>query len=129
MGYDSTPRDYFVVKSKIDNRIEFNKLATTFHYDTERTERHNKILSVIGDGKYLASFVVDKAHPNGDEIHTLFDNGIILIQNKDSRLVITELIARPQQIRRYWEGKSEPRYVYSICEKAREHQKKGYNLW
>lgn len=129
MNYRDYARDYFVVKSKMENRVDFATLSTTLHYDADRTARHNKIMSIIGNGNYLASFVVDKGHKNGDEIHTIFDNGIILIQNLNTKLVITELIARPAQIRRYWEGKSEPRYVYSICQKAKTHMEKGYNNW
>lgn len=122
-------RDYFNVKSKTDNRVDFATLATTMHYDADRTARHEKIMSVLGVGKYLTAFIVDKGHKNGDEIHTIFDNGVILIQNLKSKLVITELIARPAQIRRYWEGKSEPNYVYHICQLARENERQGRNYW
>lgn len=121
----------FEVLGTMTNEVSFDDAITTYHYSKERVERHNRIMSTIGGGKLIASFEVYTAHPNGNEIHNIFDNGVILIQNIRTKRVVTELIARPQQIKRYWEYlyKPIPIEVYAITLKAKEHQIKGYNNW
>lgn len=128
--YMQTRLSFFVLGT-LTNNVDFNNLVMTAHWSQERVERHNKIMSLIGDGKLVASFEVDTKHPNGTEIHNVFDNGIVLIQNKQTQRLVTELIARPQQIKRYWEylGKPMPIEVWVITSKAREHQLKGWNNW
>ena len=123
-------RREFNVLCEIDSLKGFNNV-TTFHFSVERTERHNKIVSIIGKGKCVAMFVVDTAHINGNEIHCVYDNGIIVIYNERTKRLITELIARPQQIYRYWNnlGISFPQKYNNIISKARIHQEKGYNNW
>ena len=124
-------RAYFKVIAPVNEHICFNTLAITSHFSAERTERHNKIVSVLGTPDFQTSFEVDKAHPNGNEIHTLFSNGVILIRNKRTGKVITELIARPAQIKRYWEDNMNamPVQWYSVINKAYHHQVMGYNNW
>lgn len=124
-------RTIFDVICKMNNTISFDYSVKTAHWDYERVERHNKIMTYIGDGKLIASFEVYTAHPNGNEIHNIFDNGVVLIQNIRTKKLITELIARPQQIRRYWEGlRTAMPYQYQyIIDKARVHQKNKWNEW
>ena len=78
-----------------------------------------------------SSFVVDTGHPNGDELHTIFDNGMIIVQNARTGRLVTELIARPGQIKRYWEnqGKGIPIEVYKIVTVAYNHLQKKWNRW
>ena len=61
---------------------------------------------------------------NGPEIHEITDTAIINIYNKRSHKLVTKLIARPGQIRRYYNGNA----PQEILEKAFENMKKGYNL-
>lgn len=105
--------------------------VSTFHYAKERSDRHNKIATIIGEGKCIAYFIVDKAHENGNEIHCVYDNGIVVIYNERTKKLITELIARPSQIYRYWNGLEIvfPSKYNNIIYKAREHQRLGYNNW
>lgn len=56
----------------------------------------------IGEGTVIDSFVVDKGHDKGAEIHSVTDTGIILIYNKYTNKLITELIARPGQLQRLY---------------------------
>lgn len=63
----------------------------------------SKISNQVGDiGDAVYSFIVDTGHPNGDEVHTITEKGLIVIQNKESGKLITILAARPGQIKRYW---------------------------
>ena len=118
----------FKVVSKTQTR-EVSNLISTIHFGYERTERLNKVLDIIGGyGKSLNSFIVDTAHPNGNEVHTITDNGIIIIQNERTNRLVTILIARPNQIRRYYEY-GIPIEVYSVINKCKMYQERGYNYW
>ncbi len=94
------------------------------HYTFERTERE-EIIEKIGIGKAVATFRIDRGHINGPELHTITTTGIIIIRNERTNKMITKLIARPKQIERYFNKKTET--VLKLMEIAREHQAKGYN--
>lgn len=126
-------RKKFIVLGHLttNEALSFDNETLTEHYNYERKARHNKIMDNIGNGHCIATFRVDKGHPNGDELHNILSNGIILIQNERTKKVITELIARPQQIKRYWIDFKEnfPTEYEDILDLASEHQKKGWNEW
>lgn len=96
------------------------------HYQKKRYTREMLILDVIGEGNVIDNFVVDRGHKNGPEIHSITDTGIIIVYNQMSGKMITKLIARPGQIRRYYEaeGQEAPQDILDI---AKEHLRKGYN--
>lgn len=121
----------FEVLGTDSRKFEFKTINHTLHFDKERTDRHLRIVETLGDGNLICSFVVDKGHWNGAEVHSIFSNGVIIIRNQRTDLLITELIARPGQLRRYYEkqGLAIPAEIYPIMEKARAHQIKGYNNW
>lgn len=58
---------------------------TSEHYNQDRDWREYLISTVIGEGNIVDSFVVDKGHRNGPEIHSVTDTGIIIIYNKKIR--------------------------------------------
>lgn len=125
-------RSYFNVIGHLgDEEVGQLDYSKTAHYNNEVNQRHNKIFEIIGDGKCFGAFLVDKAHPNGNEIHLIFDNGIILILNERTNKIITEFIARPAQIYRYWNSLNErfPMKYRYVIDKAKEHEEKGYNYW
>lgn len=97
------------------------------HYDEARYYREMFIDNYLGgDGKTLDSFVVDKGHRNGLERHCITDHGLIVVYNVNSGKMVTKLIARPQQVRRYYDGtgKAPPKEILQLCFK---HQCKGFN--
>lgn len=47
----------------------------------------------------MDSFVVDRGHPNGPEIHSVTDTGIIVVHNQRTGKMVTKLIARPGQVK------------------------------
>jgi hypothetical protein len=122
-------RDLFVILGTDRRPFNFSTLHETLHFSTDRRFRHLDILNKIGSGSLLCSFVVDKGHENGNEIHSIFSNGVIVIRNERTNRLITELIARPAQLKRYWElqGKPLPIEIAVMLPKAREYQIKGYN--
>ena len=100
------------------------------HYKNQRHNREKFIKRHLNnDGNIIDGFIVDKGHKNGAEIHTLTDNGIIIIHNYDSGLLVTKLIARPQQIIRYYKstGREPPPEYDRVLELARWHESLNYN--
>lgn len=102
----------------------------TKHYKNQRYKREKFIYKHLhDDGHIVDGFVVDKGHKNGLEVHSITDNGIIIIHNLNSGALITKLIARPQQIKRYYEstGREPPKEYERILELAKLYQSLGYN--
>ena len=61
----------------------------------------------------VATFYVDSGHQNGAELHTIYENAIVRIYNKRTGKHITDIIATPSQIARYYEntGKKVPQSI------------------
>lgn len=97
------------------------------HYKLDRQTREN-LIAQIGYGTIIKSVVIDRGHQNGAEIHEISDTGIITIYNERTHKMITKLIARPGQIKRYFEGNENkaPKYLLNL---AREHQQMAYNYF
>ena len=86
---------------------------------------------VYNNAGVFKCFEVNKNHPNGNEIHTIGYDAIISIYNKGSRKYITALVARPQQIKRYFNTKLSEEYskeISEICKIALKNQIKGRNV-
>ena len=97
---------------------------TSQHYQIERKARE-ELIKQIGYGETVKVTVVDKGHKNGPEIHQLSNTGIITIYNLYTRKLITRLIARPGQVRRYYaENEIIPQGLIKL---AQEHQYMMYN--
>jgi len=101
----------------------------TDHYKNKRYKRERFINKYIGDGYIVDGFVVDKGHPNGVEVHSITENAIIIIHNYRTGKLVTKLLARPQQIKRYYEstGRKHPPEYEHILKLALQHNKLGYN--
>ena len=66
--------------------------------------------------------VVNKGHKNGNEIHIIYNNGIIKVYNERTCKFITVLIARAPQIERY-----NIKVTKAMRKKINLHVKNGYN--
>ena len=66
--------------------------------------------------------IVNKGHANGNEIHLVYNNGIVKIYNEHTRKFITVLIARVPQIERY-----KVKVTKTMKKKINLHIKQGYN--
>lgn len=94
------------------------------HWTTDRAKR-NEIIEMIGEGTEVKRVVLDRGHKNGAEIHVISSTGIVTIYNERTGKMITKLIARPGQIKRYYnENEKVPTELLKI---AREHQKMNFN--
>lgn len=79
-------------------------------------------LIIEESAKVIKIAVVDKGHENGQEIHIIYNNGIVKIYNANSRKFITVLIARVPQIERY-----KIKVTKTMRNKIKSHIKQGYN--
>ena len=79
-------------------------------------------LIIEESAKVLKIAVVDKGHANGEEIHIIYNNGIIKIYNARTRKFITVLIARVPQIERY-----KIKVTKTMRKKIESHIAEGYN--
>lgn len=97
------------------------------HYKKQRYKREKFIKRCCnGDGKVIDEFIVDKGHKDGLERHCVTDTGMIIIYNKDSGKLVSKLIARRNQITRYYCGTNkEP--PESLLRLADWHESMGYN--
>ena len=72
--------------------------------------------------KVVRIAVVNKGHKNGNEIHLVYNNGVVKIYNQNTRKFITVLIARVPQIERY-----KVKVTRTMRKKINLHIKQGYN--
>ena len=72
--------------------------------------------------KVVKIAVVNKGHANGNEIHIIYNNGIVKVYNERTCKFITVLIARVPQIERY-----NVKVTKAMRKKINMHIAKGYN--
>ena len=97
-------------------------MTTSKHYNYDRKIRE-EIIRRIGEGKPIVR--VPWTHEGRLQFHVVTDNAIVLVYNPNGML-ITKLIARPNQIRRYF-PKGYDKKIAEIIEIAYKHQLAGYN--
>ena len=79
-------------------------------------------LIIEESAKVLKIAVVDKGHANGEEVHVVYNNGVVKIYNEHTKKFITVLIARVPQIERY-----NVKVTKAMRKKINMHIKQGYN--
>ena len=89
------------------------------HYNYKRGKRERFIRKYFGDdGDVVESFIIDKGHKHGPERHEVTENGVILIYNANSNILVTKKIARPKQIEELYstKNKAPPKWLLDIAE-------------
>ena len=79
-------------------------------------------LIIEESAKVVKIAIVNKGHENGNEVHIVYNNGVVKIYNANSRRFITVLIARVPQIERY-----KIKVTKTMRNKIKSHIAKGYN--
>ena len=79
-------------------------------------------LIIEESAKVLKIAVVDKGHANGEEVHVVYNNGVVKVYNEHTKKFITVLIARVPQIERY-----NVKVTKAMRKKINTHIKQGYN--
>lgn len=101
----------------------------TIHYKNDKNiaVRTMVIEKYIGFGRDIFSAEVDRGHKNGTEIHVVTDTAIIKIYNARTHKHVTDLIARPNQIKRVYNAKGQyaPKWLLDV---AYENQNRGFNM-
>lgn len=95
---------------------------TSRHWREDR-QRRSHIIAQIGMGQIIKQVTVDRGHKNGPEVHKVTSTGLVLVYNKRTGIMVTILIARPNQIKRYFDENEAPQEVINL---AIEHTKAGY---
>lgn len=72
--------------------------------------------------KVIRIAVVNKGHENGNEIHVVYNNGIVKVYNERTHKFITVLIARVPQVERY-----KVKVTRTMRNKIKSHIAEGYN--
>lgn len=93
------------------------------HWENDR-QRRSRLIAKIGLGEVIKTATVDRGHKNGPETHMITSTGLIIICNKKTGIVVTVLIARAGQIKRYFPEGQTPKELIKI---ATEHTQMGYN--
>ena len=99
-------------------------MEITAHYSNDRVNRE-RIINAIGEGHHIASVNIDRGDPRGPELHVLTDTGIILIYNANSHILITKLIARPSQMKKFFAGGRVPNRLWNL---GNAHVANEYNF-
>lgn len=79
-------------------------------------------LIIEESAKVIKIAVVNKGHANGNEIHVIYNNGIIKVYNARTHKFITVLIARVPQVERY-----NIKVTQTMKNKIKSHVKNRYN--
>ena len=79
-------------------------------------------LIIKESAKVVRIAIVNKGHANGNEIHIVYNNGVVKIYNQNTRKFVTVLIAREPQIVRY-----KIKVTKTMRKKINLHIKQGYN--
>ena len=110
----------FEIIGYMDN---FTTCGNTSHV-VNRSRRLQVAQRLINEesAKVVRIAVVNKGHENGNEVHVIYNNGIIKIYNANSRKFITVLIAREPQVKRY-----EVKITKTMRKKINTHVAEGYN--
>ena len=110
----------FIVKGYIKT---FQPLNNTQHIAQrcERLQIANRLIQ-CENAKVIKIAIVDKGHDNGEEIHVVYNNGVVKIYNARTHKFITVLIAREPQIERY-----NIKITATMHNKIKMHIKNGYN--
>lgn len=110
----------FQVIGYIDN---FTTCGNTLHV-VNRSRRLQIAQRLIYEesAKVIRIAIINKGHKDGNEVHVIYNNGIVKVYNANTHKFITVLIAREPQIERY-----KIKVTKTMRKKIDAHIEQGYN--
>lgn len=101
----------------------FTTCGNTLHV-VKRSKRLQIAQRLINeeDAKVVKIAIVNKGHENGNEVHVIYNNGIVKVYNANTHKFITVLIARIPQVERY-----QIKITKTMRKKIDSHVAQGYN--
>lgn len=110
----------FQVIGYIDN---FTTCGNTLHV-VNRSRRLQVAQRLINEegAKVCCIAIVNKGHENGNEVHVIYNNGIVKVYNANTHKLVTVLIARIPQVERY-----KVKITKTMRKKINTHVEQGYN--
>jgi len=101
----------------------FTTCGNTSHV-VNRSKRAQVAQRLINEesAKVCKIAVVNRGHENGNEVHVIYNNGVIKIYNASTHKFITVLIVREPQMKRY-----EVKITKTMRKKIDAHVANGYN--
>ena len=98
--------------------------STNTQHVVNRSKRLQVAQRLINEegAKMCCIAVVNKGHKDGNEVHIIYNNGIIKVYNANTHKFITVLIAREPQIARY-----KIKVTKTMRKKITSHVASGYN--
>lgn len=98
---------FHVINYKVGGSIDsyrqaLGRVRESGHFRDERRDRLTRIRRDVGFGKVVRRCVVDTGHPAGYEVHVLTSTGVVVVFNARTKKLVTMLVARPEQVERYY---------------------------
>lgn len=115
----------FRVISTSANTMVFK--SKSYHFDADRNTRASVLDTILGEGKGVASFIVDTGHEMGFERHIVLNNGVVAIMNDRKRKMVTKFACSPNRLMKYWRelGMDFPSDLDYLQEVARKNVRMG----
>lgn len=115
-----------LIRDELDAIME-SSVTQTEHFISKRLERYQAYLELglLDDKRFIEGFLVDKEHPDGNELHCITRSAIIFIFNENTLRLITIKGARGGQIVRYYKELEQkiPLYMKPVINMAYEREK------
>ncbi len=91
------------VMAKLPNVEMVDTENISKHYKNKRRQRTNIMNNLGGYGNPIASFIVFDYESNSEKIHTITDNAVCIVQDKDTKEVVTMFPISFDKVREYWQ--------------------------
>ena len=118
-------KKYNAIVKKYDGLINYESGLTT-HYKESRQYREKRLIKLLGIGKPVDTFLVDKVANKDIEIQEILDNAIINVYSFSTHKKITLFAPPPERIIYLYEavGEIPPE---ELVFKSDDNTRKGYN--
>ena len=111
------------VLSKMPNVEMIDADNVSNHYKKKRKQRTNIMNNLGGYGNPIASFLVFDYESGSEKIHTITDNGVCIVQDRNTKEVVTMFPISFDKVREYWQqltNKEKPKLPRDVWNKRHD---------